>query len=402
MTVGTTTRRRRKAPADFSTATDLDAAIEASERDAVIVWRGERIAYASMPQRIAAIGDRGERNALFRSYLDAVEAINPLREERLRRIGESARASSYDGLVHAVGATFGFVPDDLAVEMQRFLVDSETVYFAALRRYLALVDIEQGDATEADLWHVRRGGGWTRWFAERRLAAAIAAASGARSAGSGTDSETDWLGAADRLAAAGRGVGDGGGGALGGEAVGMLYASLLTDPEWLTSELRIPDDQAMAFVDFTAFWRLWRLRRDVAYLGYELRLYRTDDADLRRAYFNGLVSLVTGVAVPEEGYLAEVAQPFASGVRLRTEMLGAMAGEALHARHGAGWWRDAAARDTVRRLGAAPDAEHAIAQLEYDQLDWRPVLRQIRTQLIGEMSGYGGPNITTRAGTRKV
>ena len=42
------------------------------------------------------------------------------------------------------------------------------------------------------------------------------------------------------------------------------------------------------------------------------------------------------------------------------------------------------------------------AELGYDALDWRPVLRQIRTRLIGEMSGYGGPNITTRAGTRKV
>ena len=40
--------------------------------------------------------------------------------------------------------------------------------------------------------------------------------------------------------------------------------------------------------------------------------------------------------------------------------------------------------------------------LGYDHLDWRPVLRQIRAQLIGEMSGYGGPNITTRAGSRKV
>ena len=36
------------------------------------------------------------------------------------------------------------------------------------------------------------------------------------------------------------------------------------------------------------------------------------------------------------------------------------------------------------------------------RLDWRPVVRQIRAKLIGEMSGYGGPNITTRAGTRKV
>jgi hypothetical protein len=43
-----------------------------------------------------------------------------------------------------------------------------------------------------------------------------------------------------------------------------------------------------------------------------------------------------------------------------------------------------------------------VASLGYDHLDWRPVLRQIRAQLIGEMSGYGGPNITTRAGSRKV
>jgi hypothetical protein len=43
-----------------------------------------------------------------------------------------------------------------------------------------------------------------------------------------------------------------------------------------------------------------------------------------------------------------------------------------------------------------------VAHLGYDSLDWRPVLRKIRTQLIGEMSGYGGPNITTRAGTRKI
>ena len=46
--------------------------------------------------------------------------------------------------------------------------------------------------------------------------------------------------------------------------------------------------------------------------------------------------------------------------------------------------------------------EDVVAHLGYDHLDWRPVLRQIRAQLIGEMSGYGGPNITTRAGTRKV
>jgi len=47
-------------------------------------------------------------------------------------------------------------------------------------------------------------------------------------------------------------------------------------------------------------------------------------------------------------------------------------------------------------------AEQVVAHLGYDSLDWRPVVRQIRAKLVGEMSGYGGPNITTRAGTRKV
>ena len=56
----------------------------------------------------------------------------------------------------------------------------------------------------------------------------------------------------------------------------------------------------------------------------------------------------------------------------------------------------------VSAVTAAATHEDVVARLGYDPLDWRPVLRQIRTRLIGEMSGYGGPNITTRAGTRKV
>ena len=63
--------------------------------------------------------------------------------------------------------------------------------------------------------------------------------------------------------------------------------------------------------------------------------------------------------------------------------------------------RRAFLRDTWR-AGLGPSAEDVVASLGYDHLDWRPVLRQIRAQLIGEMSGYGGPNITTRAGSRKV
>jgi len=76
--------------------------------------------------------------------------------------------------------------------------------------------------------------------------------------------------------------------------------------------------------------------------------------------------------------------------------------DSLERRLGTTWWRSADAAGIVDPVGAATSDADVLAQLGYDALDWRPVMRQIRTRLIGEMSGYGGPNITTRAGTRKV
>ena len=77
---------------------------------------------------------------------------------------------------------------------------------------------------------------------------------------------------------------------------------------------------------------------------------------------------------------------------------------ALRDRYGSAWWRTPTPASPAGHLarGLGPSAEDVVAALGYDHLDWRPVLRQIRAQLIGEMSGYGGPNITTRAGSRKV
>ena len=85
------------------------------------------------------------------------------------------RGLGYADVPAMVADTAGFDPDALAAEMRDFLAESETVYFAALRRFLAEIDIEQGDASRIDLEHVIRGEGWDRWFEAHRMLPAFRA-----------------------------------------------------------------------------------------------------------------------------------------------------------------------------------------------------------------------------------
>jgi hypothetical protein len=184
--------------------------------------------------------------------------------------------------------------------------------------------------------------------------------------------------------------------------VGAAHETLVADAGWLTDEIGIVPGEVAAFVDFATFVRLLHLRRALAELTYELRLYAATDAAVQRAYYSGIVGHHIGANVTEAAYLAGIGRPFGSVRRLETALLGAMLLEVLEERHGRRWWSNESATALLDRVGAATSIADALAELGYDGLDWRPVLRQIRTRLIGEMSGYGGPNITTRAGTRKV
>ena len=367
--------------------TEIDRELAAAAEGAMIVWRGEYVPFSDVPERIAAISGRGERDLLYRAYREALEALNPTHRRRLE-------AWMAGNLANAAAAS-GPDPRALAADLERFVLHGETPYHAALRRYLALIDIEQGDATLADLWHVARGTAWAHWFGDREVRGAALAAGRtvveSAELGGWRDAETVLAGPseADAPPAA--------------EAVRAAYATLAGSPEWLGQEIGVAAGEIASFADFAAFIRLWRLRHDIAMLQYELRLFAGPaDPALSRAYYAGILGHMIGVAVPEEAYLAEVTSPFASVRRLEVALLAAQLVEVLEARHGPTWWRDEAARELTAAVGSAGSSADALAQLGYDGLDWRPVLRQIRTRLIGEMSGYGGPNITTRAGTRKV
>jgi hypothetical protein len=427
----------------------LTDALGTAEATTVVVWRGESIPYRGLRNRISEIGGRAERNGLYASYLEAVEALNPLRRERFERIGELAHELGYVDYVDLIRTTRGFDPDALATGIRAFLADSETPYFAALRRYLARIEIEQGDASVADLWYLTRGSGWDNWFDGRRVLAVlestllglgielrgqpgatldvevrpnksprafVAVINAPRDVRLVMQPRGGWEDYGAVLHEAGhlehflhvdpalpvslRELGD----FSVTEGYAMTLQRLLAEPEWLVEQLGMPMEHAIAFADFFSLYHLVVLRSLAASHLHELRMHRGGDDAVHRATYGGLAGLLTGVRVPEELYLAVDDGMYAASY-LRCFMLDAALTDYLIARHGATWWRSAAAGETLKRAwhrGQAWTAEQVVAHLGYDSLDWRPVVRQIRAKLIGEMSGYGGPNITTRAGTRKV
>ncbi|MGH2444689.1 MAG: hypothetical protein ACRDGD_01415 [Candidatus Limnocylindria bacterium] len=388
-----TTRTPNRRPS--MEAPDLDRAIEVAERDAIVVWRGERIAFLALPERIARTDGRHQRDGLFAGWVEAVDALNPLYEQRAARWGHAGREAGYDGALDGALAPDGIDAAALAAELETFSILSETAYHAALRRYLALIGIEHGDATEGDLWHIEDGATWNHWFGSRELRRAVAAAG--RPVAEDEPDARGWRLGRALLAGA-----DHGAHPTVARAIGLLHASLVGMPDWLDGELGMAAEEVTPFADFAAFVRLGAIRRQLGYLQYELRLWERDDPAIARAYYSGIVGHIIGAEVPEAGYLCAVTAPGASARQLRAAMLAGMLGETLAHRYAAAWWRDPAAAELVEEIRSAATVDDAVALLGYDVLDWSPALRQIRTQLIGEMSGYGGPNITTRAGTRKV
>src|ERR671919_3265334 len=115
-------------------------AIQTAAQSAIVMWRGRRLPFEAVPDEVAAISGRGERELLYGAWREALEALNPGYRHRLEAwlaAGDPAETA----------ASVGADPRSLATDLERFVLHGETPYYAALRRYLALIDIEQGDAT---------------------------------------------------------------------------------------------------------------------------------------------------------------------------------------------------------------------------------------------------------------
>jgi hypothetical protein len=205
------------------------------------------------------LDDRMAREQAYAAYGDALEALNPLYESRLAAWRDA-------GDVRALAAKEGTDPVVMAADLERLSFNIETPYFAALRRYLALIGIEQGDAAEPDLWYIERGSSWSSWFGPREVSRALVP-HGAMFEVVDLDG---WRAVGVQLRGEESDV-------IGTAVVGAAYATLIGDPAWLGSEIGVTSDHVAAFVDFATFVRLLHLRRAQAELTYELRLYTATD-----------------------------------------------------------------------------------------------------------------------------
>src|SRR5207244_1019162 len=234
--------------------------------------RGDESRYRAARDRISSIGERGERNGLFDQWLRAVDAINPLRVERLEAMQAGAVALGFDDRVEMVRSTRGWNPDELAAVTRGALNDSETGYYAAMRRLLARAGIEQVRIPGDVRLVLNPRGGWedmgAALHATGRLEHSVHVPAG-------TPASL---------------------GLLGDPSVSQGYAflmgGLLGDPEWLEESVGMGDSAQVAFVDFLALAMLYRLRLGGGQLIYELGLHRGGEHAIHRALYAGTLGLL--------------------------------------------------------------------------------------------------------------
>ncbi|MGI8998755.1 MAG: hypothetical protein ACR2GO_03500 [Candidatus Limnocylindria bacterium] len=78
---------------------ELEESISAAERGAVVVWRGQRIPFTTLPAHTGRTDDRNEREGLYAGWIEALEALNP----RYRRRYDAWRPRGVDSMHDLAG-----------------------------------------------------------------------------------------------------------------------------------------------------------------------------------------------------------------------------------------------------------------------------------------------------------
>jgi hypothetical protein len=166
------------------------------------------------------------------------------------------------------------------------------------------------------------------------------------------------------------------------EAYAFLWDGLLRERHWLRRFVGL--DRPGDILRFTAFQKLWYLRRYAAKLDYELRLHGEGPGPRAAETYRELLSDTTLVDWPAEPYLADVDPFFYAARYLRAWIFEAQLREHLRERFDEEWYRNDRTRPfllALWRRGQRDRLEELAAELCLGPPSLEPLLGQILVDL---------------------
>jgi hypothetical protein len=166
------------------------------------------------------------------------------------------------------------------------------------------------------------------------------------------------------------------------EGFAFLLEHLVCDPRWLSAQLDFP--RAEEYVRFSAFTKLFFLRRYAAKLSYELELHSATPLDALPERYTQLLSAAVGIPCPPSDFLEDVDGGFYCTCYLRAWAFEAQLTEWLRGEYGGAWFRQRPAGSLVRELwelGQSLDADALLQDVTGDVIEFDVLADQARGAL---------------------
>jgi hypothetical protein len=166
------------------------------------------------------------------------------------------------------------------------------------------------------------------------------------------------------------------------EGFAFLLEHLVSDRAWLNARLDFgPVDR---FLEFSAFSKLYFVRRYAAKLAYELELHAGAPLDTLPARYSELLSTAVGVPYPRSDYLEDVDGGFYCTCYLRAWALESQLRDHLRQEFGSDWFRRRQAGNLVRELwnlGQSLTADQLLAEVSGQEVDFDVLAAEAREAL---------------------
>ncbi|HEY3116749.1 MAG TPA: hypothetical protein VGK54_08410 [Chloroflexota bacterium] len=402
--------------------------LAAAEAAAMVTWEDRPVPYREMPILIANEADAGRRHAMEQAYLSVMASLNPLLEDREKRLQRGGRGFGHSGYIALYDDLKELELKTLTETMQQYLADTSGLYFSALDTYLHEMNILREDSRRCDVARIFRAPQYDVGFPADRMLPSLHAA--LRELGidlgdqtqihldtesrplksprafcsviqvpgdirlvikpSGGEQDFEALfheaGHAEHYANidrtlpfAYRYLGDD---SL-TESYAFLLEYLLNDRAWLNSHLEY--DAPAGFCQLMGFHKLYMLRRYATKLIYEQLLHDTDEPGDLPGTYDELMRTHLGVSYGPEGYLTDVDDGFYCAAYLRAWIFEAQHRGYLVREFGDDWFRNPKAGKFLRELwrdGQKYNVVELARFMGYEGLDIGPVAANIN-ELMG-------------------